>query len=106
ALDLDGVDREPAIVADEEARHLEPVMCRRRGPPLLEGLDRRRDERHTLEIQRFHGVAGDQQVTDVRRVETPPKEPDPHSVSAGQPRAMESCRAGPPAWSAPPPEAR
>src|SRR5947199_362531 len=79
-------------VDDTSMRRLANWPARRgsRGLPRLERLDGGRHEDHAIEGQRVVRVAGDQQVSDVRRIEASAEEADPHSLT------------GPAAWPAEP----
>ena len=68
------------IVADEPFGHRESVLCGRDLLPGLQRLGSRRDEHDAIQRQRIEGVAGGEQVSGVRGIETPPKESDPHAV--------------------------
>jgi len=77
-VDFDRVDVEAAVRLHEVANHLEPLLRRRRGAPLLQRLDRSRHEDETVERERFEGVDRGKQMADVWRVKTAAEDPEPH----------------------------
>src|SRR2546423_14741979 len=53
-------------------------MCRRAGKSSLEWLDCRGHENQLIELQCLAGIAGREQVADVRWIKASAKDPEPH----------------------------
>jgi len=81
-LRLDGIDREPRVVIDQQPDHLQSLRgrCNRAGQ--LQGLDGRGNEHETIEVQTLDGVDGGEQMSDVRRIEAAAHESQAHDQRA------------------------
>ena len=65
-------------------------MCRRRCHAQLEWLHGCRDEEELVERQRLERVDGDEQMSDMRRIEAAAEDPEPHRLGHGGGRRL--CR--------------